>query len=186
MSPARRLRRAVPAAGIAVAAVAAALAAWTAHLLRYRGEGPARADAVVLLAGADDGRDRLARDLVAAGYAGTLVVSDPGGRFDRVVERLTAGPLRPGGAEILRFRPEPRTTWGEATALGAIARDRGWRRVVVVTNRPHARRTATWMRSATGLDVRITPIGRIAWRDLPRHVVWEAAGFVKGRLRGHW
>lgn len=181
----KRSRRA-PAVAAGVAALpVAALAAWGAVLLRHRGDEPAAADAVVLLAGADDGRDARARDLVEAGYAGVLLVSDPGGSADRMVDRVTTGPLRPRGAEIVRFHPRPRTTWGEAQAVASIGRERGWTRVLVVTNRPHALRTRRWMRAATGLDVRIVPIAHVDLAGLPRHLVWELAGFAKGRLRGH-
>lgn len=185
----RRVRRTALVAGATAAVPALGLAAWGAVLLRYRGEPPAHADAVVLLAGADDGRDSLARDLVGAGYAQVLLVSDPGGRFRRVVKRLTEGPLRPSSAEVEIVHPDPRTTWGEALAVAGIARERGWSRVLVVTNRPHALRTCLWMRAATataGLDVRIVPITRLDVPALPRHLVWELAGFVKGRLHGHW
>lgn len=185
----RRVHRAALVAGATAAVPALGLAAWGAVLLHYRGEPPAPADAVVLLAGADDGRASHAHGLVEAGYAPVLLVSDPGGRFRRVVERLTEGPLRPSSAEVEVVHPDPRTTWGEALAVAGIARERGWSRVLVVTNRPHALRTGLWMRAATaatGLDVRIVPIARLDVPALPRHLVWELAGFVKGRLRGHW
>ena len=42
------------------------------------------------------------------------------------------------------------------------------------------------MRNATGLDVRMTPIERLDRVMLPVHLVWEAAGFVKGRFNGQW
>ncbi|WP_407334830.1 YdcF family protein [Dietzia kunjamensis] len=185
-----RTRRGVLAAGsaaVAAAAVAAlALTAWGAFLLQPRADGPVRADAVVMLAGADDGRHLYARDLVEAGYADTLLVSNPGGNSETVARRLCTGIARPSGAEVVCFSPDPRTTWGEAQAVASIARARGWDRILVVTNRPHTLRAGTWMRSATGLDVRMVPVERLDRGMLPVHLVWEAAGWIKGRVNGHW
>lgn len=185
-----RTRRGVLAAGsaaVAAAAVAAlALTAWGAFLLQPRADEPVRADAVVMLAGADDGRHLHARDLVEAGYADTLLVSNPGGNSELVARRLCTGIARPADAEVVCFSPMPRTTWGEAQAVAAIAEARGWERVLVVTNRPHTLRAGRWMRAATGLDVRMTPIGSVDRTMLPVHLVWEIAGFVKGRVNGHW
>ena len=84
------------------------------------------------------------------------------------------------------FAPDPRTTWGEAQAVASIARTRGWERIMVVTNRPHTLRAGTWMRGATGLDVRMVPVERLDRAMLPVHLVWEAAGWIKGRINGHW
>lgn len=180
------LRRTVLVATAVLATGALALTAWGVFLLKPRADGPARADAVVMLAGADDGRHLYARDLVEAGHADTLLVSNPGGNAELVARRLCTGIARPAGAEVVCFSPEPRTTWGEARAVAAIAEARGWERVLVVTNRPHTLRAGRWMRSATGLDVRMTPIESLDRTRLPVHLVRELAGFVKGRLNGHW
>lgn len=184
-----RTRRGVLAVGIVAAAATVgvlALTAWGAFLLQPRADDPVRADAVVMLAGADDGRHLYARDLVEAGYADTLLVSNPGGNSEKVARRLCTGPARPSGAEVVCFSPDPRTTWGEAQSVAAIARARGWERILVVTNRPHTLRAGTWMRGATGLDVRMTPIDRLDRVMLPVHLVWEIAGWIKGGVNGHW
>lgn len=165
---------------------ALALTAWGVFLLQPRADEPVRADAVVMLAGADDGRHLYARDLVEAGYADTLLVSNPGGNSERVARRLCTGLSRPADAEVVCFSPEPRTTWGEALSVAAIADARGWERVLVVTNKPHTLRAGRWMRGATGLDVRMTPIERVDREMLPVHLVWEIAGWIKGGINGHW
>lgn len=183
----RYLRRAAVAVVASALAGAAVLAAWGAFLLQPRADEPARADAVVMLAGADDGRHLLARDLVESGYADTLLVSNPGGSEEIVARRLCTGLARPGPpAEVVCFAPDPRTTWGEARSVAAIAERRGWERVLVVTHRPHTLRAGMWMREATGLDVRMAPVERLDVARLPVHLVWEAAGFVKGWSNGHW
>ena len=121
-----RTRRGVLAAGSAAAAATAvaalALTAWGAFLLQPRADEPVRADAVVMLAGADDGRHLYARDLVEAGYADTLLVSSPGGNSETVARRLCAGIARPAGAEVVWFSPDPRTPRGEAQTVASIAR----------------------------------------------------------------
>ncbi|QGW25612.1 MULTISPECIES: YdcF family protein [unclassified Dietzia] len=181
-----RLRRAALAAGAIGITTALVLTAWGVFLLQPRADEPVPADAVVMLAGADDGRHAHARELVEAGFADTLLVSNPGGNSERIARRLCTGAGRPAGAEVVCVAPEPRTTWGEAQAVAAIARARGWERILVVTNRPHTLRAGQWMRAATGVDVRMTPIERIDWPMLPVHLVWEIAGFAKGRINGHW
>lgn len=183
----RYLRRgAVAVVALAVAGTAA-LTVWGAFLLQPRADEPVRADAVVMLAGADDGRHLHARDLVDAGYADTLLVSNPGGNSERVARRLCTGIARPGPpAEVVCFEPEPRTTWGEARSVATIAERRGWERVLVVTNRPHTLRAGMWMREATGLDVRMAPVERLDVARLPVHLIWELAGFVKGWVNDHW
>ena len=182
----RVLRGMTMAVAAAVVVSALALTAWGVFLLQPRGDDPVRADAVVMLAGADDGRHLYARDLVEAGCADTLLVSNPGGNSEVVARRLCTGLSRPADAEVVCFSPDPRTTWGEARAVAAIADARGWERVLVVTNKPHTLRAGTWMRSATGLDVRMTPIETVDWPMLPVHLVWEAAGWVKGGVNGNW
>lgn len=183
----RRALRTAAAITAATAAVGAlALTAWGVFLLQPRADEPVRADAVVMLAGADDGRHLYARDLVEAGYADTLLVSNPGGNSELVARRLCTGIARPADAEVVCFSPMPRTTWGEAEAVAAIAEARGWGRVLVVTNRPHTLRAGRWLRAATGLDVRMTPIREVDRTMLPVHLVWEIAGFIKGRVNGHW
>ncbi|MFN3600781.1 MAG: YdcF family protein [Dietzia sp.] len=174
------------ATGVTLTVAALALTAWGAFLLQPRADDPVRADAVVMLAGADDGRHAYARELVEAGYADTLLVSNPGGNSERIARRLCTGAGRPDDAEVVCFSPEPRTTWGEAKSVASIARARGWERILVVTNRPHTLRAGRWMRVVTGVDVRMTPIERIDWPGLPVHLVWEIAGFAKGRVNGHW
>lgn len=184
MSP--RLRRTLLAATAVGVIAAVALAAWGTFLLWPRWDGPARADAVVMLAGADDGRHAYAAELIEAGYADTLLVSNPGGNTEKVARRLCSGSTRPAGAEVVCFSPDPRTTWGEAEAVAAVAELRGWERLVVVTNQPHALRAHTWMRNATGLGVTMAPIARVDVPMLPVHLLREVGGWVKGRALGSW
>jgi DUF218 domain-containing protein len=98
-----------------------------------------RADAVVVLAG-DRGRLPVALDLIRAGVAPVLVVSEDEywsdeARFNLCKEgRLT-------GAQLICRYPVPDSTRGEVRFVSQLAKDRGWRRLVVVTSRYHLFRT---------------------------------------------
>jgi uncharacterized SAM-binding protein YcdF (DUF218 family) len=101
-----------------------------------------RAGAVYVLAG---GKERLGRglELVRRGVARTLVIDD--GRnpdwpeANRVCNRRQS-------FEVICFRADPFSTRGEAQAIRRLARQRGWRAVVVVTSTYHVTRTRMLMR----------------------------------------
>lgn len=179
----------------ALALVVLVLAAWVgfgAWLLsgRHRSE-PVPSDAIVVLAGADDGRHALGAELHREGLAPRLLVSNPLGPREPKASALCAGP----GATC--FIPNPRTTEGEAAAVRRIAREAadsggGWTRILVVTNEPHAARAGAFFRrclagaGAGGADVevRVVSVDRIDVPRLPVHVAREAAGFAKAAARG--
>jgi uncharacterized SAM-binding protein YcdF (DUF218 family) len=131
--PARTALLAI-AATLAVSLVAGS--ALTAKLFLWpAGHRPTSADAVVVLSG--DFGDRLAKalQLMRAGVAPTLVI-DGEPDYARMAELcVTDEPF-----EVVCLRPEPDSTRMEARALGRLAADRGWRRVVVVTSRSHVTR----------------------------------------------
>jgi uncharacterized SAM-binding protein YcdF (DUF218 family) len=96
---------------------------------------PARADAIVVLAG---GRvDRLGKglELWHRGVAPTLVISDGQAAGWTEANRLCREP------RVLCFDPDPYSTRGEAEWTGREAARRGWRSVVVVTSTYHVRRS---------------------------------------------
>jgi uncharacterized SAM-binding protein YcdF (DUF218 family) len=93
------------------------------------------ADAVVVLSG--DFGDRLTKalELMAAAVAPTLVID---GEPDyALMADLCVTEQR---FEVICLRPQPDSTRAEAQALGRLASDRAWRRVVVVTSRQHVTR----------------------------------------------
>ena len=124
------------------AVLALLLAAWlaaTAVLFVWpRGGDPQRADAVVVLSGVRTARLEKGLELVRAGVAPTLVISDGRARGWAEANRLCDG-----GADfrVVCFRPTPYSTHGEAADVARIARDRGWRSLVVVTSRYHVTRS---------------------------------------------
>ena len=88
------------------------------------------ADAVVVLAGGDGERLDRGLELVRAGVAPTLVASTgPAKLCD------SSQPF-----EVICFMPSPETTRGEAEAIGQLAREHGWTRIVLVTSTYHTLR----------------------------------------------
>lgn len=96
---------------------------------------PAHADAVVVLAGARGPRLARGLELVKRKVAPVLVVSDGWGVAWTEANRLCAGRRAP--AQVVCVRPSPYSTRGEAEAVARLAKERGWRSVLVVTSRYH-------------------------------------------------
>jgi uncharacterized SAM-binding protein YcdF (DUF218 family) len=108
-----------------------------AYFTSPKTDTPVYADAVVVLAGGGGARIDRALDLLHAGVANTLVVSN-GNR-----------PTWPDGYRmcteshafsVLCPTPRPVNTRGEARTISKLAADRGWRRLVVVTAGFHVTR----------------------------------------------
>lgn len=135
---------------------------------------PVRADAIVVLgAGVQCGAGtleatsltRLVRglELWRSGYAPIVTVSQQSGLLGPQgcakmsdLERAHIAALYPaGGPEVLTLRMVT-TTRDEAARVGAYARERGWRRVLIVTSPWHARRTQSLFR-AQGVDAVSVP-----------------------------
>ena len=93
-----------------------------------RQDSPTPADAIVVLGGG--GRRRpIGYELARRGVAKTLLVST-----SDTSKELRGLPALPG-VEVVKFRPVPFSTQGEARYLADQARARGWKRVVVVSGR---------------------------------------------------
>lgn len=141
-------------------------------------------DAVVMLAGADDGRHAHSLELIEQGTADVLLVSNSGGRHEPLGLRTCRGGGSSRDATAECFRSDPVTTAGEASAVESIARDRGWESVAVVTNRPHTPRAWWTFTLCTDLDVAMAPIDDVNWRWFPYHVTREVGGTVRNVIRG--
>jgi uncharacterized SAM-binding protein YcdF (DUF218 family) len=137
-------------------------------------------DAVVVLAGASDGRHQLGAQLVEEGTAENFVVSNPRGAGDRVGSAHCRGQDRPeGAAEVWCLRPEPVNTAGEAMTVGELAAEEGWSELTVVTNRPHNRRVRTMFEHCTDLEVTVVSSQWVNKVRVPYHVAREVAGYMK-------
>jgi uncharacterized SAM-binding protein YcdF (DUF218 family) len=104
-------------------------------LSRSRDDAPQHADAVIVLAGAHDGREKYGLEVARQVSAGTLVLSDPYRPDDAVMRRACAGAHQ--GVTVLCERPAPTTTRGEALMARSLASERHWNRIVVVSWRYH-------------------------------------------------
>lgn len=125
-------------------------------------------DAIVALDGDRPRRVRAAITLAADGAAPVLVLV----RGDAVAPELVSAPELP--FEVISVVPDPSTTRGEARAVARLARERGWRRVVVVTSSYHVLRAQLIFRRAVTCELAFIPAG---WRRrrAPRDILSEAA-----------
>ncbi len=148
-----RRRRAVRALRTTAGIATACLLAWLilAYVLFYN--PPLRtvgtADAVVVLAGAASERLPAGQRLVERGVADELVLSSTGLPGNSAADALCAA----DDAGTTCFRSDPLTTRGEARAIAALARDRGWDRIVVVTSTYHVTRAFTNISQCSEADI---------------------------------
>src|SRR4051794_24178594 len=130
----------MPRQQVASAVLGLLFAAWLAAsavlFVWPSGDSPARADAVVVLAGAKVPRLDKGLELMRRHVAPVLVISDGLDPLWPRANRLCRGDA---GFEVVCFRPRPYSTRGEAEAVARIASARGWRSIVVVTSRYHVR-----------------------------------------------
>jgi uncharacterized SAM-binding protein YcdF (DUF218 family) len=101
---------------------------------------PPKADVVVVLSGGLDSRLDPALALMRRRTAPILAISSAfvGGNWKKA-ERLCRGEI-PTRYQVLCFTAKPYSTQGEARAVAALAREQGWKRVVVVTSTFHVTR----------------------------------------------
>lgn len=119
-------------------AVTAWLVATAVLFLWPQEDSPEHADAVVVLSGSRAYRLPRALELMSAGVARTLVISNGRDPRWRAAHRLcTEGDSR---FRVVCFTPNPDSTQGEAEGVARIAAKRDWRSLVVVTSRFHITR----------------------------------------------
>ncbi len=176
--PRRRPRRLLLATG-GLAAVALVLLAVHPVLLAALGrwlvvaDSPVPADAIVVLGGDWQGRIQQGIRLYREGWAPLLLVTGgmaiaPG----RVQADYLAEVARRAGvpSQAILTQRESRSTWEDAALTVGLARERGWRRVLLVTSDWHSRRAAMVFRRVwgpAGVEVRSVPSAE--WRfDLER------------------
>ena len=136
-----------------------------------RRDPPAPADAIVVLGGG--GRRRpVGYELARRGLAKTLVVSTSDTSKD-----LRGLPALPG-VEVVKFRPLPFSTQGEAEYIAAQARSRGWKRILVVSGRSQITRARLRIgRCYSGeLGLLSAPV-QVQW--LPYDIAYEWAALAK-------
>jgi uncharacterized SAM-binding protein YcdF (DUF218 family) len=149
-------------------------------------------DVAIVLSGKPEERLGPAVDLLRSGRAGLLLYS---GRNDPAEARAVASILRSGrvrGDEVL-FERSSRTTHENAVESARIVRERGWKRVVLVTGAIHARRALACFHKA-GLFPDLLPVlqkrpsGLLPqwWAlDVSTAVVHEMVGLIAYRIAGY-
>jgi uncharacterized SAM-binding protein YcdF (DUF218 family) len=133
---------------------------------------PAHADAVVVLSGDRDVRLDPGIRLVERGVAPVLAIS--GARQDplwRSAQRLCRVG-RVAAATVICFKPVPFSTRGEARAIGRLAREHGWHRVVIVTSTFHVTRAQMLVHRCYGGRLWALGTPTIWWR-LPEEWAFE-------------
>lgn len=138
------------------------------------------ADAVLVIAGAPDGRHEKGAQLIQEGVSDHYVVSNPEGEKDEVGYAHCHGEDRPGSAEgIWCMNPVPSSTVGEAMTVSELAESEGWSSLVAVTGRTHARRVQTMLNRCTDLEAVVVPM-ETRHKDLvPSQIAREIGGYVK-------
>ncbi len=164
--PTPRARRTLLVVGAVVAmlAVVALVVVNLQLFVRPSTDDVGHADAVVVLAGGDGERLDHGLQLMSDGVAPTLVAS--------------TGPDRLCNAQlsfaVICFLPDPSDTRGEVEAVADLAREHGWKRLVLVTSTYHAtprRAAARSLLPGLGRGVTRDPAHEhagVARRDRPR------------------
>jgi uncharacterized SAM-binding protein YcdF (DUF218 family) len=159
-------------------ALAALVAAWLvlcAVLFVWPDAGapPSRVDAVVVLSGGQNKRLDPALELMRGGLAPVLAVSSA--FYDdtwKKAQRLCRGELGPTRYEVLCFTAKPYSTRGEARTVAALAREEGWKRIVVVTSTFHVTRTRMLFRRCWNGKLWVVGTSSPWWR-LPEQWAYE-------------
>jgi uncharacterized SAM-binding protein YcdF (DUF218 family) len=92
-----------------------------------------RVDAVVVLGGEHDGRERYGLALAQHGFASTVVLSDPYPAADRLMRQICHYDV----VEVICARPDPSTTRGEAIMTRRLAMEHHWKKILIVSWRYH-------------------------------------------------
>lgn len=139
-----------------------------------------QADAVLVIAGASDGRHELGAQLIEDGISENFVVSNSAGPEDKVGYAHCNGNSKPASAaETWCMKSDPVTTTGEALAIDQLAKQEGWTSVVAVTNRPHNHRVRTNLERCTDLDYSVVSVDYLNITRTPYHLAREIAGYAK-------
>jgi uncharacterized SAM-binding protein YcdF (DUF218 family) len=129
-----------------------AVVASTSFFSSPASDHPTRADAVVVLAGGGGSRINRALELVHAGVAGTLVVSNGDRPSWPDGYRMCT---QPQPFQVLCPTPSPVNTRGEARTVGKLAVEKRWRSLVVVTAGFHVTRARLLFSRCYGGDLKV-------------------------------
>jgi hypothetical protein len=153
-------------------AVVAVFVLVTARVLIWPAEGmPARADAIVMLAGPGD-RLAVATQLARERRAPVLVVSQGWEGY--------GGPCVPPipGVKVICFDPNPGNTRGEAEFAAKLAKRYGWHSVVLVTTPTQDTRARIMMRRCFGGSIYVVTAS-LPWDNWPYQIAYGWGALFK-------
>ena len=144
-------------------------------------EPPAQADAVVVLAGASTERLPVGLELLREKRAPVLALSATHTPGNKDTDFLCATNVNP---KVLCFSPDPMTTRGEARAVARLARDQGWKSIIVVTSRYHVTRADLNLEQCSGAEITmVASKPRFGAGEWLGRFVEETGGVGAGLLR---
>jgi uncharacterized SAM-binding protein YcdF (DUF218 family) len=141
---------------------------------------PSRADAVVMFVGGKGERLDTALSLVRKGVAPNLVIPNGLRPTWPQANRLCNGS---SSVKVWCPNPDPDTTRGESRAIAGLARQHGWRHLVLVTSTYHVSRARVLLRRCFG--GRLDAVAADPDLTVPRHVLritHEWAGMAEAVL----
>ncbi|HEY3717268.1 MAG TPA: YdcF family protein [Jatrophihabitantaceae bacterium] len=143
---------------------------------------PEHADVIVVLGPPDNnGRVDTALDLIHRHVASNLVISVMSER-QRQVKHVCTDPQ--DGFTVICFQPHPATTRGEAEHIRDLARQHGWRSVVVVTSTYHVSRARViFHRCLDGPLYLVAARRGISWLTWGYQYLYQTGGYVKAALQ---
>jgi len=157
---------------IAVIVLIVAFSVATARLIIWPAQGmPSDVSAIVMLAGPGD-RLAVALKLAREHRAPMLVVSRG--------QHGYGGPCPPAtpGVKLICFEPDPGNTRGEAEFVGKLARQHGWRSVVLVTAREQDTRARIVMARCFAGPIYVIA-GSLPLGDWPYQIAYEWGALFK-------
>lgn len=139
-----------------------------------------RADAVLVLGGEGIDRYQYGMDLARAGFASTVLFSNPYGENTELDEVREPCRTPQQGFTLVCFAPDPPTTLGEGRALARMASEHGWHTIIVVTMRPHLSRARYILERCFSGELIMTPspldISPVYWTW---SYVYQSAGYAR-------
>ena len=176
--------------------IGALVAGVVAYNLFYRDHStqPLRpADAIIVLGGEHDGREDYGLQLAREGYSTskTVLISNPDLPYHARTKWSTdlmnriCGPQP--GLEVICFPPVPSTTRGEAMFTQKIAKERGWKSVIVISWRYHLVRARYIFGQCFDGDVELAAVPRDYGKSIRRWTyttLYQYAGLTKAAILG--
>ncbi|WP_084157256.1 YdcF family protein [Haematomicrobium sanguinis] len=136
------------------------------------------ADAVVVLGGASRERLPAGLEAIRSGQAKTLVLSNPETAGNRSTNSWCAAGA-PIPQDIVCFTPKPNNTSGEAKQIGALAKENGWRSIIIVTSRYHEARASLLISQCTDATLIAKPTEpNFTLADWAGRFIEESAGIL--------